>query len=102
MILIPARTQALQVKKEFEQFGCELGLKSICICEEEDSNVQKIAIQKGIELVIATPGELFDLLKTECISLNRVSYAVIDEAHKILDHDLLYKTTRITQEKASI
>merc|ERR1711962_1801368 len=76
---------AMQSQEVLEAAGKECGIASVCVYGGVSKWGQKEALGKGVEVVVATPGRLIDLMQEGIISLAQVSYLVLDEADRMLD-----------------
>lgn len=88
LILAPTRELAIQIQEDFTSYGEYLGLKNTVIFGGVSQKPQITAVKSGIDIVIATPGRLLDLMKQKYISLENVEYFVLDEADRMLDMGL--------------
>jgi ATP-dependent RNA helicase DBP3 len=85
LTLSPTRELAMQTAAVAESSGLPVGIKSTCIYGGVDKNMQKKALKQGVHIVIATPGRLLGLIEEKALTLNRVTYLVLDEADRMLD-----------------
>ncbi len=85
LILAPTRELANQISDEIRKFGKYTGIRIATIYGGQGMNTQLDALQRGVEIVVATPGRLIDHLKRGSIKLNAVSHVVLDEADTMLD-----------------
>jgi ATP-dependent RNA helicase RhlE len=85
LILAPTRELVSQIHASFENYGKSLGLKSVAIFGGVDQKPQVKAIREGVDLIVATPGRLLDLLTQEHLRLSKISMLVLDEADRMLD-----------------
>jgi len=85
LVLSPTRELAMQTTDVCIAVGTKLELKSVCVYGGVDKNEQRKAILAGVHIVVATPGRLMDFLNEGCITLQRVTYLVLDEADRMLD-----------------
>eukprot|EP01103_Thecamoeba_quadrilineata_P011585 TRINITY_DN2794_c0_g1_i1.p1 TRINITY_DN2794_c0_g1~~TRINITY_DN2794_c0_g1_i1.p1 ORF type:complete len:515 (-),score=68.69 TRINITY_DN2794_c0_g1_i1:7-1551(-) len=85
LILAPTRELALQIQTECTKFGHSSHIKNTCIYGGVPKAPQIRDLQKGVEIVIATPGRLIDMLENKKTNLRRVTYLVLDEADRMLD-----------------
>ena len=86
LILAPTRELAEQIHKETRKFGSRThGLKSCAAFGGLDKYHQIKEMKAGVDIAVATPGRLLDLIKSKACSLRRVTYLVIDEADRMLD-----------------
>ncbi|CAM8996797.1 hypothetical protein QQ045_006738 [Rhodiola kirilowii] len=85
LVLAPTRELAVQIQEEATKFGSSSKLKSTCIYGGVPKGPQVKDLKKGVEIVIATPGRLIDMLESNNTNLRRVTYLVLDEADRMLD-----------------
>jgi ATP-dependent RNA helicase DDX5/DBP2 len=85
LVLAPTRELAMQINKECEKFLGGLGVKSCCVYGGGSRSDQISKLKNGVEIVIATPGRLLDLINSGLTNLDRVTYLCMDEADRMLD-----------------
>lgn len=85
LILTPTRELAAQVAQSVETYGKYLPFKSAVIFGGVGINPQISLLKKGVDIVIATPGRLLDLVSQDCLDLTKVEFFVLDEADRMLD-----------------
>eukprot|EP00268_Persea_americana_P021922 TRINITY_DN2180_c0_g1_i10.p1 TRINITY_DN2180_c0_g1~~TRINITY_DN2180_c0_g1_i10.p1 ORF type:complete len:506 (-),score=78.75 TRINITY_DN2180_c0_g1_i10:498-2015(-) len=85
LVLAPTRELAVQIQAEASKFGSSSKIKNTCIYGGVPKGPQVRDLQKGVEIVIATPGRLIDMLESHHTNLRRVTYLVLDEADRMLD-----------------
>lgn len=85
LILAPTRELASQISENFTLYGNQLGFNHAVVFGGVSQFHQVVAIKKGIDILIATPGRLLDLMQQGIIRLNAVEYFVLDEADRMLD-----------------
>ncbi len=85
LIIAPTRELAIQITNEIRKFGKFTGIKSATIYGGQGMGIQLDALEKGVEIVVATPGRLIDHLKRGSITLEDVNHLVLDEADSMLD-----------------
>ncbi|KAG5022220.1 hypothetical protein JHK82_018139 [Glycine max] len=85
LVLAPTRELAVQIQQEATKFGASSRIKSTCIYGGVPKGPQVRDLRKGVEIVIATPGRLIDMLESNHTNLQRVTYLVLDEADRMLD-----------------
>lgn len=85
LVLAPTRELAVQIQQEATKFGASSKIKSTCIYGGVPKGPQVRDLQKGVEIVIATPGRLIDMIESHHTNLRRVTYLVLDEADRMLD-----------------
>ncbi|KAF5730885.1 DEAD-box ATP-dependent RNA helicase 30 [Tripterygium wilfordii] len=85
LVLAPTRELAVQIQEEAVKFGSQANVRSTCIYGGAPKGPQIRDLQRGVEIVIATPGRLIDMLEAQHTNLRRVTYLVLDEADRMLD-----------------
>ena len=85
LILAPTRELAIQIGEEFGQYGRYLALSQTVIIGGVGQQPQVKALARGVDILIATPGRLLDLMSQWRVSLDAVEYFVLDEADRMLD-----------------
>jgi ATP-dependent RNA helicase DDX5/DBP2 len=85
LILAPTRELAVQIQQESGKFGSYSRTRSTCIYGGAPKGPQIRDLRRGVEIVIATPGRLIDMLEGGHTNLRRVTYLVLDEADRMLD-----------------
>ncbi|XP_030458121.2 DEAD-box ATP-dependent RNA helicase 20-like isoform X1 [Syzygium oleosum] len=90
LVLAPTRELAVQIQQEASKFGsigpkAKISIRSTCIYGGAPKGPQIHDLNKGVEIVIATPGRLLDMLEAYKTNLRRVTYLVLDEADRMLD-----------------
>jgi len=86
LVLVPTRELAIQVNAVFQQFGKDLPkrIKSMAVYGGVSINPQMMGMQ-GVDILVATPGRLLELIENKALSLSEVQVLVIDEADKMLN-----------------
>ncbi len=95
LILTPTRELAAQVHQSVEMYGKYLPFKSAVIFGGVGINPQKAIIRKGVDIVIATPGRLLDLVSQDALDLGVVNTLVLDEADRMLDMGFIHDIKKI-------
>jgi ATP-dependent RNA helicase RhlB len=85
MILAPTRELAIQIAKDAEQFGAQVGLKFALVYGGVDYEKQKTMLEQGSDVIIATPGRLIDYVKQGVVSLHACEVCILDEADRMFD-----------------
>lgn len=85
LVMAPTHELALQIENVFYQLGKHLRITSFCIHGGVDQKPQIKQLDKGVDVLIATPGRMFDLHSQGALNLNRVEILVLDEADHMLD-----------------
>jgi len=95
LILAPTRELAVQIGDAFRTYGRHLGLRQAVIFGGVGQNPQVAAVARGVDIVIATPGRLLDLLTQRHLRLDKVSHLVLDEADRMLDMGFIRDVRKI-------
>ncbi len=95
LVVTPTRELAIQIEESFETYGRYTGIKSTVIFGGVTQGKQTDAIRRGVEVLIATPGRLLDLMDQGIVSLRDVEYFVLDEADRMLDMGFIHDIKRI-------
>ena len=95
LILEPTRELALQVAEQFEKYGKYLKLNHALLIGGESMNDQRDVLEKGVDVLIATPGRLLDLFDRGRILMADCKLLVIDEADRMLDMGFIPDVERI-------
>jgi ATP-dependent RNA helicase RhlB len=85
MILAPTRELAIQIHKDAEAFGSALGLKFALVYGGVDYDKQREILQRGADVIIATPGRLIDYVRQGVVHLHACEACVLDEADRMFD-----------------
>lgn len=106
LVLTPTRELAIQIEESFKAYGKYLPLRSLVIFGGVPQKPQTDALRSGVDILIATPGRLLDLIDQKFISLQEVSIFVLDEADRMLDmgfvHDVKKIIARLPQKKQTL
>lgn len=85
LILAPTRELAVQIQTEISKFGRSSRIRNTCVYGGVPKGPQVRDLSRGVEVCIATPGRLIDMLEAGRTNLRRVTYLVLDEADRMLD-----------------
>jgi len=85
LILTPTRELAIQNSENLKTYGTFLRLKHLAIFGGVPQGKQIAALDRGVDILIATPGRLLDLIAQGCIKLSQIEILVLDEADRMLD-----------------
>ncbi len=85
LVMAPTHELALQIDSVFKSLGRHTRVSSFCIHGGVDQDPQKEQLNKGVDVLIATPGRLFDLVSQGALNLKRVEILILDEADHMLD-----------------
>lgn len=106
LVLAPTRELALQISESFTAYGKNLPVKHTVVFGGVSQHAQVIALKRGVDILIATPGRLLDLIQQEYVRLNNIEYLVLDEADRMLDmgfiNDIKRILLKIPQKKQTV
>ena len=106
LVLTPTRELAIQVEESFKAYGKFLGFKKLVVFGGVSQFHQVGALRRGVDILVATPGRLLDLMNQRHISLQDVKYFVLDEADRMLDmgfvHDVKKIITKLPAKKQTL
>lgn len=88
LVIVPTRELAVQIEQQIQGFSYFLNVGSIAIYgggEGKDFTNQKVALKKGVDIVIATPGKLLSHLNLGYVDFSTVEHLILDEADRMLD-----------------
>ena len=85
LVLAPTRELAVQIQQECSKFGKTSRIRNTCVYGGVPKGQQIRDLSRGVEICIATPGRLLDMLESGKTNLRRVTYLVLDEADRMLD-----------------
>jgi len=95
LILAPTRELAVQIEQSLRTYGRFLNLKRAVILGGVSQNAQVAAMKHGVDILVATPGRLLDLVQQKHIRLDAVSVLVVDEADRMLDMGFIRDVRKI-------
>ncbi|MFN5962454.1 MAG: DEAD/DEAH box helicase [Verrucomicrobiota bacterium] len=98
LILEPVRELAAQVEEQFKKYGGHTGLRSLLVHGGVGYGAQREGLQKGVDILIATPGRLLDHMQQGTIRLNDIEILVLDEVDRMLDMGFLPDVRRIVSK----
>uniref|UniRef100_A0A182P3F4 RNA helicase n=1 Tax=Anopheles epiroticus TaxID=199890 RepID=A0A182P3F4_9DIPT len=84
LVFAPTRELALQIEKEVAKYQFR-GIKAVCLYGGGDRRAQIEVVRNGVEILIATPGRLNDLVQEGVVNVSSITYLVLDEADRMLD-----------------
>ncbi|PKV66810.1 DEAD/DEAH box helicase [Pontibacter ramchanderi] len=106
VVMVPTRELALQITEVFEQLGRHTRVKTFCVFGGVEQGPQIAKLEAGIDILVATPGRLFDLVSQGYIRLERVETLVLDEADHMLDlgfiHDIRQLITKLPRKRQTL
>ncbi len=95
LVLTPTRELAIQIEESFSAYGKYIGLKHLVVFGGVSQYNQVNALRRGVDILVATPGRLLDLVNQRHISLNDIKFFVLDEADRMLDMGFVHDVKRI-------
>ena len=106
LILTPTRELAAQIEESVQTYGKYLDVSSTVVFGGVGMNPQISRVKKGVDILVATPGRLLDLLQQGVLDLGQVEVLVLDEADRMLDmgfiHDVKKVLAVVPKEKQSL
>lgn len=106
LILTPTRELAVQIAESFEVYGRYTGLRHTAIFGGVSQGPQTNALRSGVDIIVATPGRLLDLMNQKHIDLSHLKMLVLDEADRMLDmgfsHDVKKIISRLTPKRQTL
>ncbi|SHH46547.1 DEAD/DEAH box helicase [Clostridium grantii] len=106
LILAPTRELAIQIDESFTEYGKYLNFKNTVIFGGVTKMHQINALRAGVDILVATPGRLLDLMNQNYIKLNDINYFVLDEADRMLDmgfiHDVKKIISKLPKERQTL
>ncbi|WP_296619634.1 DEAD/DEAH box helicase [Marivirga sp.] len=95
LVLTPTRELAIQIGESFSTYGKYTSIKNTVIFGGVNQNKQTSAIRNGVDVLIATPGRLLDLMNQGFINLKDIQYFVLDEADRMLDMGFIHDIRKV-------
>ena len=95
LVLVPTRELVLQVAEEIEKFGKNSSIRVLGVYGGTNMKKQKEAIAEGVDIIVATPGRLYDLVLSRALQLKSIKKLVIDEVDVMLDLGFRFQLTNI-------
>lgn len=98
LVLVPTRELALQVQSQFERFSNNSGMRTVVVYGGTGYEKQTRLMRRGVDVIVATPGRLFDHIERGNADLSNISMLVLDEADRMLDMGFLPQVRQIVDE----
>ncbi|MEZ5038750.1 MAG: DEAD/DEAH box helicase [Saprospiraceae bacterium] len=95
LIVTPTRELAIQVADSFTAYGKSTGIRNTAIFGGVKQSAQTEALRQGVDILVATPGRLLDLMDQGFITLKDIEYFVLDEADHMLDMGFIHAIRKI-------
>jgi ATP-dependent RNA helicase RhlE len=97
LVLSPTRELASQIAESFRTYGRELPLSTAAVFGGVPIGTQQRRLASGVDILVATPGRLLDLIERKSLGLSRVEILVLDEADRMLDLGFIHALRRIVK-----
>ena len=98
LILTPTRELAIQIEESFKAYGRHMRLRKLVIFGGVGQNPQVEALRRGVDILVATPGRLLDLMNQGFIDLKSIEIFVLDEADRMLDMGFIHDVRRVIKQ----
>ncbi|MBW4888704.1 DEAD/DEAH box helicase [Mucilaginibacter sp. HMF5004] len=95
LILTPTRELAIQIDESFAAYGKHTGLKHLVIFGGVSQHHQVETLKRGVDILVATPGRLLDLVNQKFVHLDHIKVLVLDEADRMLDMGFVVDVKKI-------
>ena len=95
LVLSPTRELAAQIGDSFKKYGSNLNMRGTTIYGGVNQRPQVRALQQGVDIVVATPGRLMDLINQRALTLSNVEVLILDEADRMLDMGFIHDIRKI-------
>ncbi|KAA3635500.1 MAG: ATP-dependent helicase [Bacteroidetes bacterium] len=95
LIVTPTRELAIQISESFSAYGKFTGLRNTVIFGGVKQGKQVNQLKQGVDILVATPGRLLDLISQKIITLDHIKYSVLDEADHMLDMGFIHDIRKI-------
>lgn len=106
LVLTPTRELAIQIEESFKAYGKNLALRHLVIFGGVGQKAQTDALHRGVDILIATPGRLLDLMNQGFVNLKDVEIFVLDEADRMLDmgfiHDVKKTIAKLPSQRQTL
>ncbi len=106
IVMVPTRELALQITEVFQELGRGTRIETFCVFGGVEQGPQIAKLEKGIDVLVATPGRMFDLVSQGYIKLDRVEVLVLDEADHMLDlgfiHDIRNLIAKLPRKRQTL
>jgi len=102
LILTPTRELAIQIEESFKAYGKNLPLRHLVIFGGVGQKAQTDALHRGVDILVATPGRLLDLMNQGFVSLKDIELFVLDEADRMLDMGFIHDVKKVIAKLPAI
>lgn len=98
LVLVPTRELALQVQSQFDRFSNNSGLRTLTVYGGTGYERQTRQLRRGVDVIVATPGRLYDHIQRGNADLSRIAVLVLDEADRMLDMGFMPQVRQIVDK----
>lgn len=102
LVLTPTRELAIQIEESFKAYGKNLPIKHLVIFGGVGQKAQTDALHRGVDILVATPGRLLDLMNQGFINLKDIELFVLDEADRMLDMGFIHDVKKVIAKLPAI
>jgi len=95
LIVTPTRELAIQIGESFTSYGCHTGLRHTVVFGGVPQSQQVHPLKMGVDILVATPGRLLDLIDQKYVKLSDISIFVLDEADRMLDMGFIHDVRKL-------
>jgi len=95
LVITPTRELAIQIGDSFTTYGRHTGIRNTVVFGGVKQGAQVKALQQGVDVLVATPGRLLDLMEQGFVKLKNIEYFVLDEADRMLDMGFIHDIRKI-------
>ena len=95
LILTPTRELAIQIQESFNAYGANIRLRNLVIFGGVNQNPQVTELRRGVDILVATPGRLLDLMGQGYVNLANIEIFVLDEADRMLDMGFVHDVKKV-------
>lgn len=95
LVLTPTRELAIQIDDSFKAYGRHCGMRHAVVFGGVSQHAQTQTLRRGVDVLIATPGRLLDLIQQGFIDLGKLEFFVLDEADRMLDMGFIHDVKRV-------
>lgn len=95
LVLTPTRELAIQIEESFNNYGKNTNLKNKVIFGGVNQHSQVEALRAGVDILIATPGRLLDLMNQRHVDISNIQFFVLDEADRMLDMGFIHDVKKV-------
>ncbi|MGE5383768.1 MAG: DEAD/DEAH box helicase [Omnitrophica WOR_2 bacterium] len=106
MVMVPTRELAIQIAQVFERISNGSEIRTLCVYGGVEQDAQIKSLQEGVDILVATPGRMFDLTSQGFIDISKVKILILDEADHMLDlgfiHDIKQLVAHLPKKRQTL